>query len=98
MAIKKLLSGMYRIDWRDEEGRRYRKSFRLYKDADRALREKKDQVDDGTFVAPKAAPTFREAAEAWYTDKMLGIGCKKVPRPSTLCAWRTGRRASKCCA
>ena len=88
MAIKKLPSGLYQVDWRDKEGHRYRQSFRLYKDADRALREKKDQVDDGTFVAPKAAPTFREAAEDWYKDKTLGIGCKKIPRPATLWAWR----------
>jgi integrase len=88
MAIKRLSSGRYQIDFRDQRGIRHRESYRLCKDAERALRDKKTKVDEGTFVARKAAPTFEEIAEAWYKDKTQGVGCKKVPRPATLWAWR----------
>jgi len=87
MAIKKLASSLYQIDFRDASGKRYRQSFETRRDADKALREQRNQVDKGAFIAPKSAPTFREAAEAWYKDKTLGIGCDKIPRPSTLWAW-----------
>jgi len=87
MAVKKLKSG-WQADYRDDKGERRRKTFRLHKDAERYLREQKDAIDNGTYISPRQSPTFEEMAELWYSGKESGVGCKKVPRPSTLVAWR----------
>lgn len=87
MAIKKLKSG-WQADYRDDRGVRIRKTYRLRADADRFIREQKDAIDNGTYISPRQSPTFEEMAELWYQQKTSGVGCKRVPRPSTLSAWR----------
>ena len=87
MAIKKLKNG-WQADYRDNRGVRIRKTYRLRGDADRFIREQKDAIDNGTYISPRQSPTFEEMAELWYREKTLGVGCKRVPRPSTLAAWR----------
>ena len=88
MAIKKLSSGDYQADYRDDKGVRIRKAFRLKGQAERFLRDVKDSIDNGAYISPRQSPAFQEIAEQWYREKELGVGCKKVPRPSTLSAWR----------
>jgi len=87
MAIKKLKGG-YQADYRDDRGVRIRKTYRLKAEADRFLREQKDAIDNGIYISPRQSPTFEEMAELWYQEKTMGVGCKKVPRPATLSAWR----------
>jgi len=88
MAIKKLNTGLWQADWRGPDGVRVRKSFRLKADADKHARQVKDSIDNHEYVTPKRALTFGEVTEEWFKQKTLGIGCKRVPRPSTLAAWR----------
>src|SRR5579862_4767982 len=71
----------YRIDFRDRSGRRHRKTYRRQKDAERALRKALDAVDEGTFIAPRQIPTFREAAEQWFQNKV-------TKRPASVMFWR----------
>jgi hypothetical protein len=71
-CIRKTKTGLYQIDFRDQHGRRFRKSFERYRDADRALREIKTEVDDKNFVAPKKIPTFRKAGDEWLKSKLKG--------------------------
>ncbi len=87
MAIKKVKGG-YQADYRDDRGVRIRKTYRLRTDADRFIREQKDAIDNGIYISPRQSPTFEEMAELWYREKTLGVGCKRVPRPATLSAWR----------
>ncbi len=88
MAIKKLKSEQWQADYRDDKGVRLRKTFRLRGDAEKYIRSQKKAIDDGSYISPKQSPTFKEMAELWYGEKVLGVGCKRKPRPSTLSAWR----------
>ena len=88
MAIKKLKSGQWQGDYRDDKGVRLRKTFRLKGDAERFIRDQKKAIDDGTYVSRRQSPLFREMAELWYREKVLGVGCRRRPRPATLAAWR----------
>ena len=86
MGIKVIKDGAeavvgYRIDFRDRSGRRHRKTYRRIKDAERALRKAQDAVEEGTFIAPKQIPTFREAAESWFNGKL-------AKRPASVMYWR----------
>lgn len=60
---------------------RHRKTFDTQKQAKAALDEARHLRNQGLFLAPKAVPRFREAAEEWLSGKS-----KK--RPATLAAWR----------
>ena len=88
MAIKKLKSEQWQADYRDDKGVRVRKTFRLRGDAEKYIRSQKKAIDDGSYISPKQSPTFGEMAELWYGEKVLGVGCKRKPRPATLTAWR----------
>ena len=57
----------WQVDFRDQEGRRRHKQFRLKKDADAWLNRARAQVDAGTFMAESDSPTVVEAIEAWIT-------------------------------
>jgi hypothetical protein len=59
MAIKKLKSGWYQIDFRDRQGERHRESFATQKEAKAALDDKRVAVRNGEYIAPKAIPTFK---------------------------------------
>jgi len=81
-CIKRTQSG-YRVDWRDREGNRYRRTFERHKDATDFLADVKVKQKAGTYVAPKRVPTFREVARQWFENKQ---GMKL--RPSTLSCYR----------
>ena len=81
MAIKKLKSGRYQIDYRDREGVRHRASFIKWKDAQAAQDETRTKVREGTYIAPKKIPTFGEVALEW-------IGAKVNRRPSSIAHWQ----------
>lgn len=81
--IRKTKTGLYQIDFRDQHGRRFRKSFERFKDAERALREIRDQVDERSFVPPREIPTFRAVADEWLRAQVKGHD------PSTVGGWHT---------
>jgi integrase len=83
MACVKKRGDGYRVDWRDAKGNRYRKTFELKKDATDFLASVKVDMKAGTYVAPKAVPTFREVAEQWFANKQ-----GRRLRPSTLSCYR----------
>ncbi len=84
MACVKKRGNGYRVDWRDKQGNRYRKTFELKKDATDFLASIKVEMKAGTYVAPKQVPTFREVGEQWFANK---LGMKNL-RPSTLAGYR----------
>jgi integrase len=83
MACVKHTQYGYRVDWRDKQGNRYRKTFELKKDATDFLADVQVQKKNGTYVAPKQVPMFREVAHQWFANKQ---GMKL--RPSTLSCYR----------
>jgi len=89
MAIKKLASGRYQIDFRDRQGERHRESFPTQKEAKAVLDEKRDSVRSGEYIAPKTLPTFKTMAELWFENKKVNAG--KIGRPvkeTTLDHWK----------
>lgn len=89
MAIKKLSSGWYQIDFRDSQGGRHRKSFTTLKDAKAALDEKRVAVRSGDYVAPKAIPTFKAMAELWFENKKVNAGKNGKPvKETSLDHWK----------
>jgi hypothetical protein len=58
---------------------RHRESFNTKKLAEAALTKAKGDRDDGTYIAPKSVPTFKEIAAGWLIGK-AGL------KPSTLAA------------
>lgn len=83
MACVKRTQYGYRVDWRDKEGNRYRRTFEVKKDATDFLSDVNVKQKAGTYVAPKRVPTFREVARQWFENKQ---GMKL--RPSTLSCYR----------
>jgi integrase len=55
----------WQVDFRDQDGRRRHKQFRLKKDADAYLVKTRNQVAEGTYTPESTSPTIREAANAW---------------------------------
>ena len=89
MAIKKLPSGWYQIDFRDRQGGRHRKSFPTQKEARAALDEKNVAVRNGEYVAPKSIPTFKAMAELWFESKKVNAGKNGKPvKETTLDHWK----------
>lgn len=62
MAILKRGTG-YRIDYRDQRGRRLRRTYRTKKAAETALRTIRDAIEEKSYVAPRDMPTFGTIAE-----------------------------------
>lgn len=81
--LRKIAAGKYRIDWRDSQGRRYRKFFTTRAEADNHLTEVKKQIKTGTFIRPREIPTFAEVAREWFDGKKAN-----AYRPATLEQWR----------
>lgn len=84
MACVRKRGDGYRVDWRDKDGNRYRKTFTLKKDAEDFVATVKVAMRAGTYVAPKKVPTLRAVAEQWFANKQA----KKL-RPSTLADYRS---------
>jgi integrase len=55
----------WQVDFRDQDGRRRHKQFRLKEDADAYLVKTRNQVAEGTYTPESTSPTIREAAGAW---------------------------------
>ena len=69
MAITKMPDGQYRIDFRDANGRRYRKLYDTFKAADVALASVKTKISTGDFLAPKSVPNFDRIAREWLASR-----------------------------
>ena len=69
MAVTPTKAGHWRADFRDQENKRHRKTFKLKKQADAYERDKRGEVERGEFIAPKTVPTFRVAAEEWLASR-----------------------------
>lgn len=80
MAVKRTQYG-YRADWRDRQGNRYRRTFKLRKEAEDFLATVKVDIKNGDFLSAKTAPLFREVAEQWFENK-------RTHRPATLSQYR----------
>lgn len=80
-APRKVPAG-WRIDYRDQFGKRYRHTYDRKQDAQDALDEARAAIKGGTFVAAGDVPTFAEVAEQWFANK-------KGLRPNTVEQYRT---------
>jgi integrase len=83
MAIVKVKSGNFRVDFRDAAGRRFRKTFNTLKAAREYNHISKGDISKGDFVAPSDS-TVKDVAEAWYKHKADSDGY----RHGTLQNWR----------
>ncbi len=89
MAIKKMKSGRYQIDYRDQIGDRHRKSFDRQKDALAELDGTRTEIREGGYVPPKEIPTFGQMAEAWLKGKREDAGRDGKPvKETTLNHWQ----------
>jgi len=74
VAIKKLPSGWYQIDFRDRNHERHRESYPTKREAQEQLDAKRTAVRKGEYVSPKDIPTFKAMAELWFTSKKVNAG------------------------
>ncbi len=85
MAAVYKVGKKWRADWTDKEGNRRRLRFKTKGEADDKLTEVKQQIKEGTYVAPKKIMTFGELANSWIAGR---IELSRIPgegyRPSTL--------------
>ncbi len=81
--LRKIRDGKYRIDWRDDRGRRYRRFFKTRTRAESHLTDVKKKIETGTFISPKDTPTFEAVAREWFGGKKAN-----AYRPASLEAWR----------
>jgi integrase len=83
MAINKTLAGTYVVDFRDQSGKRLRKTFDRLEDARSYSKQSLGDVSKGDFVAPLKI-TIRDMAESWYKRKKDA----GIYRYGTLHNWR----------
>jgi len=89
MAIRKLPSGMYQVDFRDQDRTRHRKNFDREKDARAYQDEMRSAVRKREYVAPAKIPTVKEAALAWLAGKKVSESKHGGPvKESTLAFWQ----------
>src|ERR1700722_1961798 len=81
MAIKKLPSGAYQIDYRDKQGTRSRASYPTMREAKVALANVTGKLSTNEYISPRSIPTFRVQAEKWLESK-------STRRPGTRANWR----------
>src|SRR5262249_44739379 len=84
MAIVKVKSGNFRVDFRDATGRRFRKTFTTLAEARSYNKESLGDISKGDFVPPSAV-TVLDAAKSWLARKAESNGY----RHGTLQNWRT---------
>jgi integrase len=84
MAINKTAAGTYRVDYRDRDGKRYRKTFETSKAAIDYEKDMVAQVSKGEFVPPSDA-TVKDIADKWHKRKEDA----GTYRFATLRNWRT---------
>ena len=68
MAIKKTAAGNFQVDFRDQSGRRLRKTFDTLKAVREYDRVAKGDISKGDFVAPSGV-TVADVCEQWYSRK-----------------------------
>src|SRR5262245_60716374 len=68
MAINKTIAGTYRVDFRDQNGKRLRKTFDTLKEATAYNKQSHGDISKGDFVAPSEV-TVKDVAETWYKRK-----------------------------
>src|SRR5262249_61060752 len=68
MAIVKVKSGNFRVDFRDATGRRLRKTFDTLAEARSYNKESLGDISKGDFVAPSSV-TVLDVCEQWYRRK-----------------------------
>jgi integrase len=68
MAINKTAAGTYVVDFRDQTGKRIRKTFDRLEDARTYNKQSIGEISKGDFVAPSDV-TVKDMAEAWYKRK-----------------------------
>jgi integrase len=68
MAINKTAAGTFRVDFRDQHGKRFRKTFDTLKDARAYDKQSLGDISKGDFVAPSDL-TVKDMAETWYGRK-----------------------------
>src|SRR5262245_45718831 len=83
MAINKTTAGTFRVDFRDQNGRRLRKTFDTLKEAREHDRISKGAITKGEFTAPTST-TVADIAEQWYQRKVDS----NAYRYGTLLGWR----------
>ncbi len=80
-CIRKTEQGRWRVDFRDQTGARHRATFDTRKEAENGLGDFRRQISQGSFVAAKQVPLFRQVAEEWFAGK-------REHRPSTQAQWQ----------
>jgi integrase len=80
--ITKTPAGKYRLDYRDDRGRRYRKTFDRKKDAEAEEHRVDGDISEGVYVAERELPRFEELAREW-------LASKHAHRPSSREQWRS---------
>lgn len=89
MAAVYKVGKKWRADFIDKEGIRHRQRFLTKGEAEDFLTEKKSEIKDDVYVAPKNIPTFRELADEWIAGR---IEQSRNPgsgyRLSTLAQWQ----------
>jgi Phage integrase, N-terminal SAM-like domain len=68
MAVNKTLAGTYVVDFRDQNGHRFRKTFARLEEARNYNKQSVGDISKGDFVAPSDIPV-KDIAESWYTRK-----------------------------
>jgi integrase len=68
MAINKTAAGTYVVDFRDQHGKRIRKTFDRLEDARNYNKQSIGDISKGDFVAPSEI-TVKDVAESWYKRK-----------------------------
>src|SRR5437899_10954242 len=69
MATVYKVGKKWRADFTDKQGVRHRERFRTQAQAEDFLTEKKAEIKDDTYVAPRNIPTFGALAAAWCTGR-----------------------------
>lgn len=82
MSVQKTPTGRYRVDYRDERGRRFRKTFDRRRDAEAELHRVTGDIAGGFFVAERELPRFEDLAREW-------LASKHAHRPSSREQWRS---------
>jgi integrase len=89
MAIKKLPTGRYQIDFRDVGGTRHREAFDTKKQARAAHEDRRQAVRNREYVAPASIPTLKEAAMTWLEAKKVSESKHGGPvKKSTIEFWQ----------
>jgi hypothetical protein len=90
MAAVYKVGKKWRADFTDKQGIRHRDRFKTKALAEDYLTEKKAEIKEDTYIAPRNVPTFGLLADEWIAGR---IEQSRTPgsgyRPSTLAQWQS---------